>query len=1372
MSNPIADNANFFKRQSLHHSVIPSHRHSEGGLPRPDATGIDTTWRHEGRSNSLDHQTPTNKNGDNSRPWNRVLARLSQFGNNDHQGSTLGDNDSSNMTGGRYSTGDDGDTFELMRENRWFPIHFGGVRSGRYSNDTPQGDDDDVLPSTCDFKHGTAEDEQNRTNYFVHPFQPGEATTAIPSIVTCQPPAEESTNDSLPISFSGPIQFSRPDLQHEEGGSSSSTSSSDNTARPEETLESTKKTHWEKTLEKIKLISSMQQQDTPTTQLDTSATTIVATSNTLVPYYPPAFDPLFIAFTRDEHGHKSPPILLQCLNVSVTDSEFLDGMGQWAFRIELQYGDVKWVIYRTIAEFVMLHYLLKFKSSLSDYVPAPPTFPNQLQSLYDSAKTTIGWDRKEETDNQDGPTDQQQQQQDENEKQRDALDRRIALTTYLRELFQRAHMQISYDVCEFLELSAISMVQDMGWKGKEGYLEHQINFVNPRCCQFWTSHKWNTEWVLLRDSYMAFCETIASDYPTDVLMLDKGFTMTASEPSLLGGYHLTLTNQTRRIRLKGSKREMDEWWTNIRKVQSESPWVHNHRFGSFAPVRHNAKVKWFVDAENHFNAVAEAILSAKSEIYIADWWLSPELYLRRPPSENEDFRLDRLLQRKAREGVMIYIVVYKEMSLALTIDSAHTKQWLQKLHPNIIVQRHPDHASIDNNVLFWSHHEKIVVIDNRLAFIGGLDLCFGRYDSHQHSLSDCYSNQHEHEIFPGQDYSNPRKKDFVNVAQYDLTLVDRTEVPRMPWHDVTLATVGPMARDIARHFIQRWNYLKATKSMHRQNLPFLLPKGEYVAARDESKFKGTCRVQALRSSAQWSSGVEREHSIYNAYMECISQAKHFVYIENQFFISATDQDKLLRNKIAQALVERIIRAHEEQEKFKVFIIIPLVPAFEGDLSSSESGSARSVMHFQYMSISRGGNSIIERLTRAGINPSDYIDWYSLRNWGRISPTKQQHHQQKDQSTDDKPVHGDGNNQEEQTSSGVKLTDDADNDNETDTQDLADGDDEEYNDPDQYVTELLYIHDKIMIVDDRIVIIGSANINDRSQLGNRDSEIAMIIEDTDMVDAYMDGKKYKAAKFAHTLRLQLWKEHLGLLDFDDWSSLLNNEPTHEENDVDVESLQVSSATNQQEYDGDYNKDENENQQQPTQPHHHRHHGNRHRNKKHHRHSRVKRNNAQDIQACEAEEPVQMIDRLSRTKSLYDTYRNSTPATTHEDEPLEAKALDPLSDTCYYQLWRKTAHDNTLIYRRLFRCVPDDTVSTYQQHRVFTGMTSNEQAPSSTLFTTAHGHVADPLLSGQEIRQELEQIRGHLVQFPVNYLKDENMIGSNNLIDSVTPMVIFT
>lgn len=70
--------------------------------------------------------------------------------------------------------------------------------------------------------------------------------------------------------------------------------------------------------------------------------------------------------------------------------------------------------------------------------------------------------------------------------------------------------------------------------------------------------------------------------------------------------------------------------------------------------------------------------------------------------------------------------------------------------------------------------------------------------------------------------------------------------------------VGQPARDVARHFVERWNYIKTIKSESRLNLPFLLPKGEYVSTRDESRFKGTCNVQLLRSSTYWSSGVEHE----------------------------------------------------------------------------------------------------------------------------------------------------------------------------------------------------------------------------------------------------------------------------------------------------------------------------------------------------------------------------------------------------------------------------------------------------------------------------------------------------------------------------------
>lgn len=44
-----------------------------------------------------------------------------------------------------------------------------------------------------------------------------------------------------------------------------------------------------------------------------------------------------------------------------------------------------------------------------------------------------------------------------------------------------------------------------------------------------------------------------------------------------------------------------------------------------------------------------------------------------------------------------------------------------------------------------------------------------------------------------------------------------------------------------------------------------------------------------------------------------------------------------------------------------------------------------------------------------------------------------------------------------------------------------------------ITELIYVHSKLMIVDDKVVICGSANINDRSLIGKRDSEVAVIIE---------------------------------------------------------------------------------------------------------------------------------------------------------------------------------------------------------------------------------------------------------------------------------------
>ena len=47
------------------------------------------------------------------------------------------------------------------------------------------------------------------------------------------------------------------------------------------------------------------------------------------------------------------------------------------------------------------------------------------------------------------------------------------------------------------------------------------------------------------------------------------------------------------------------------------------------------------------DAVADAIELAKEEIFIADWWLSPEIYLKRPTVDRDKWRLDNMLHRKA-----------------------------------------------------------------------------------------------------------------------------------------------------------------------------------------------------------------------------------------------------------------------------------------------------------------------------------------------------------------------------------------------------------------------------------------------------------------------------------------------------------------------------------------------------------------------------------------------------------------------------------------------------------------------------------------------------------------------------------------------------
>ncbi|KAM3579992.1 Phospholipase D1 [Umbelopsis sp. WA50703] len=835
-----------------------------------------------------------------------------------------------------------------------------------------------------------------------------------------------------------------------------------------------------------------------------------------------------MAMQRDEHNIKRIPVILSQLKIRITDSEEPFNRSKASFRIELEYGDglMKWVIHRQYRDFLNLHYSYRRYDPTRTRIKGLPKFPKHSlpyfinyreddtdslssddddQDYHSADDGENGVAMRNLSKNQNGQSRRPDishhstsffsfRSNRSNHSNRDqaaqqakfAMEQRRSLEQYLMQLARCLMLRGEANrLCKFFEISAlgIQLSAEGGYHGKEGYmLIERRSDQNPSAhraavCGIHVQNirkRLTPKWFLARHSFIACVEEPNSTIIYDVLLVDSDFDV---ERHHKHASTIRVQNSQRVMHLRcKNDAQAAQFLASLKELQTRCIWsTPNQRFDSFAPIRYNCSAQWIVDGRNYFWNVAKAIANAKSEIYIHDWWLSAELYMKRPAAHNFKWRLDRLLQRKAKQGVKIFIVMYKEVSITLPLYSHYAKEHLLSMSPNIYVMRHPSHLGIAGKTatFFWAHHEKICVIDNYIAFVGGIDLCFGRWDTPGHVLVDerdakLDKNVDNPQIWHGKDYSNPRILDFHTLDKPEEDNMDRSKIPRMPWHDISMQVVGQPARDVARHFVQRWNFLRAKKAPKRPT-PYLLPKPDFTPYELEKfNFKGTCQVQLLRSSSSWSIGyrVKIEHSIHDAYVKSIEESDHFVYIENQFFVTSTVVGTtVIENKIGDALVQRILKAVQDGQKWRAIIIIPLVPGFQNNVDEPEGMSIRMIMNCQFRSICRGENSIYGRLRARNINPDDYITFYGLRNWGRLGG--------------------------------------------------------------EFVTEQVYIHAKTMIVDDRIAIIGSANINERSQRGSRDSEVAAYVKDSKMIDSHMAGKPYKVGHFAHTLRLRLMREHLGV-----------------------------------------------------------------------------------------------------------------------------------------------------------------------------------------------------------------------------------------------------
>jgi len=400
-----------------------------------------------------------------------------------------------------------------------------------------------------------------------------------------------------------------------------------------------------------------------------------------------------------------------------------------------------------------------------------------------------------------------------------------------KDLFLRLTLYLRYAVNQIFDEQGLGIIKEFlgGVFVEEGenQLGHLIKcdfawkkiggrYKSSKIWNFFKTHLncwWRKRYFVLTDEGIGYTSDQTQFKVRDFLLFDKTLKVRVGKHYTGDQYGIVLFTTSRRLRLQVKNAfQLMDWLESIIESIFANPYCEkNIRFDSFAPIRFSNNAQWYVNGEHYYADIARDLRLAKNEVYITDWWLSPEIYLERPVkrlpngSLSLEGRLDTILKEIANRGVRISILLYKEVEQALPNKSLSTQSKLMSLHShNISVIRHPTAL-----ISFWSHHEKTVTIDQKICYMGGLDLCYGRYDTDDYHLREPDNLESiGSELFPGQDYNNVRIKDFERVDVEFNPLIDKMSQPRMPWRDIAVRLVGVVTKDITRHFIQYWNFAK------------------------------------------------------------------------------------------------------------------------------------------------------------------------------------------------------------------------------------------------------------------------------------------------------------------------------------------------------------------------------------------------------------------------------------------------------------------------------------------------------------------------------------------------------------------------------------
>jgi phosphatidylserine/phosphatidylglycerophosphate/cardiolipin synthase-like enzyme len=286
------------------------------------------------------------------------------------------------------------------------------------------------------------------------------------------------------------------------------------------------------------------------------------------------------------------------------------------------------------------------------------------------------------------------------------------------------------------------------------------------------------------------------------------------------------------------------------------------------PPREGNDLEVLIDGAQALPHLAQALAEARSSIHIAGWHVTADFGLTR---DDDAVRLRDLLGDLA-ERVSVRVLLWAGAPVPVFTP---TRAAVRRMRDELIRGTRVQCALDAQERPMHCHHEKIVIVDGNIAFVGGIDLTAlggDRFDSCEHPMQG-----------------------------------------RMGWHDVTTRVRGPAVADVAAHFAARWSEVT----------------GEALEAPPPPTAAGAHALQVVRTVPEkvYDFLPQGDFRIVEAYTRALRSACSLIYLESQFLWSP---------EIVQILAEKL--RHPPTDGFRLIVLLPARPNNGADSTRGQLGA--------------------------------------------------------------------------------------------------------------------------------------------------------------------------------------------------------------------------------------------------------------------------------------------------------------------------------------------------------------------------------------------------------------------------------------------------